>query len=327
MIVEWEMESKVQWLLGGRCRVPLAVRNVHRPQGGAEIRRALGRSRSALAGRLCECRLRRGAGGPGAGAPAARVRQGVRAPVNQSPVHTVVEKGLITRDPCESVKLPPIDDDTEDDQDKVFLTERQFALLRSCMHVADRDFLTVAVGTGLRWGELTDGRSDGLRAVTGQRPPVLGCRTGAAPRHGRRCTSTVNLVVRSTRVPIAELSLPRMRSPSANDKKRLDAAPAPPSAACGRRRTPRSSSPAAPGVHLGRAHPRAQRLLEPIPSFTATDDIAAHYESYCSRTSPTSRTARSRSSWGYRCDLLDMAPSSRTGASGQAGVIHSASPG
>lgn len=187
MIVEWEMESKVQWLLGGRCGVPLAVRNVHRPQGGAEIRRALGRSRSALAGRLCECRLRRGAGGPGAGAPAARVRQGVRAPVNQSPVHTVVEKGLITRDPCESVKLlPPIDDDTEDDQDKVFLTERQFALLRSCMHVADRDFLTVAVGTGLRWGELTDGRSDGLRAVTGQRPPVLGCRTGAAPRHGRQ---------------------------------------------------------------------------------------------------------------------------------------------
>jgi integrase len=68
---------------------------------------------------------------------------------------SAVEKGLIARNPCEGVKLPPIDDDTEDDEDKVFLTEKEFALLRSCMHESDRDFLTVAVGTGLRWGELT----------------------------------------------------------------------------------------------------------------------------------------------------------------------------
>jgi integrase len=68
---------------------------------------------------------------------------------------SAVEKELITRNPCEGVKLPPIDDDTEDDEDKVFLTEREFALLRLCMHEDDRDFLTVAVGTGLRWGELT----------------------------------------------------------------------------------------------------------------------------------------------------------------------------
>jgi integrase len=68
---------------------------------------------------------------------------------------SAVEKRLITRNPCEGVKLPPIDDDTEDDNDKVFLTEDEFTLLRSCMHESDRDFLTVAVGTGLRWGELT----------------------------------------------------------------------------------------------------------------------------------------------------------------------------
>lgn len=68
---------------------------------------------------------------------------------------SAVEKDLIRRNPCEGVKLPPIDDDTEDDDDKVFLTEKEFALLRLCMHEADRDFLTVAVGTGLRWGELT----------------------------------------------------------------------------------------------------------------------------------------------------------------------------
>jgi integrase len=68
---------------------------------------------------------------------------------------SAVEKGLITRNPCEGVKLPPIDDDTEDDDDKVFLTEKEFSLLRLCIHEDDRDFLTVAVGAGLRWGELT----------------------------------------------------------------------------------------------------------------------------------------------------------------------------
>jgi integrase len=68
---------------------------------------------------------------------------------------SAVEKGLIGRNPCDGVKLPPIDDDTEDDEDKVFLTEDEFGLLLGCMHEADRDFLTVAVGTGLRWGELT----------------------------------------------------------------------------------------------------------------------------------------------------------------------------
>ncbi len=68
---------------------------------------------------------------------------------------SAVEKGLMTRNPCEGVKLPPIDDDTEDDDDKVFLTEPEFSLLRLCMNESDRDFLTAAVGTGLRWGELT----------------------------------------------------------------------------------------------------------------------------------------------------------------------------
>ena len=37
---------------------------------------------------------------------------------------SAVEKDVITRNPCEGVKLPPIDDDTEDDDDKVFLTEK-----------------------------------------------------------------------------------------------------------------------------------------------------------------------------------------------------------
>jgi integrase len=66
-----------------------------------------------------------------------------------------VEKGLIVRNPCEGVKLPPLDDDTEGDDDMVFLTEEEFRLLHEAMHEDDRDFLLVAVGTGLRWGELT----------------------------------------------------------------------------------------------------------------------------------------------------------------------------
>lgn len=68
---------------------------------------------------------------------------------------SAVDKELIRRSPCQGVKLPPIDDDTEDDQDKVFLTEPEFTLLRRCIHASDRDFLLAAVGTGLRWGELT----------------------------------------------------------------------------------------------------------------------------------------------------------------------------
>lgn len=36
---------------------------------------------------------------------------------------SAVRKGLISRSPCEGVKLPPVDDDTESDEDKTFLSE------------------------------------------------------------------------------------------------------------------------------------------------------------------------------------------------------------
>ena len=68
---------------------------------------------------------------------------------------SAIGKGLITRNPCEGVKLPPLDDDTEADDDMVFLTEAEFRLLHQSIHEDDRDFLLVTVGTGLRWGELT----------------------------------------------------------------------------------------------------------------------------------------------------------------------------
>ena len=37
----------------------------------------------------------------------------------------------------------------------IFLTEVEFRHLHDSIHAEDRDFLLVAVGTGLRWGELT----------------------------------------------------------------------------------------------------------------------------------------------------------------------------
>ena len=87
---------------------------------------------------------------------------------------SAVAKGLIARNPCEGVKLPPVDDGTETDSDKVFLTEADFQLLRDAIHPADRDFLTIAVGTGLRWGELTALKVKDL-SLTAQ-PPVLSVR-------------------------------------------------------------------------------------------------------------------------------------------------------
>jgi integrase len=68
---------------------------------------------------------------------------------------SAVAKGLTGRNPCEGVKLPPIDDDVDTDGDKTFLTEGEFELLHRCIDVDDRDFLLVAVGTGMRFGEIT----------------------------------------------------------------------------------------------------------------------------------------------------------------------------
>jgi integrase len=67
---------------------------------------------------------------------------------------SAVKKGLIVRNPCEDVKLPALDDATETDDDKTFLTEEEFRALCNSIDASDRDFLIVAVGTGLRWGEL-----------------------------------------------------------------------------------------------------------------------------------------------------------------------------
>jgi integrase len=65
------------------------------------------------------------------------------------------DKELIRRNPCVGVRLPAVEDDIDNDDDKVFLTEPEFGLVHTAIHKDDQDFLIVAVGTGLRWGELT----------------------------------------------------------------------------------------------------------------------------------------------------------------------------
>lgn len=67
---------------------------------------------------------------------------------------SAVAKGLIARNPCEGVKLPRADDSAKD-RENVFLSETEFGVLQGAMHADSRDLLLVAVGTGLRWGELT----------------------------------------------------------------------------------------------------------------------------------------------------------------------------
>jgi integrase len=66
-----------------------------------------------------------------------------------------VRKGLILRNPCEGVRLPRRDDDIDDDEDKVILTEDEFTVVHECLDADSRDLVTVDVGTGLRWGEIS----------------------------------------------------------------------------------------------------------------------------------------------------------------------------
>jgi hypothetical protein len=59
-----------------------------------------------------------------------------------------------------------------------------------------------------------EGIPDSLGAVPGQRRTVLDPATLALPSMRGRCSSKVNRVLRSTRVPTAKLPSPMIRSPS-----------------------------------------------------------------------------------------------------------------
>ncbi len=66
-----------------------------------------------------------------------------------------IEEGLIDTNPCAKTRLPRSDTDIDADESKVFLTREQFELVRGYAKPDVRDLLTVAVGTGLRWGEIS----------------------------------------------------------------------------------------------------------------------------------------------------------------------------
>jgi integrase len=90
-----------------------------------------------------------------------------------------VRQGLRTTNPCADTRLPRRDAADVDEEPQVFLTEKEFALIAEAMFPSDardpgrrrtmrmqrqagiagtaedRDLIEVAVGTGLRWGELT----------------------------------------------------------------------------------------------------------------------------------------------------------------------------
>jgi integrase len=81
-------------------------------------------------------------------------------------------KNLVPKNPCAGVRLPSLDSDPDLEDDTTFLSEAEFQLLRSCAKSDSRDLLTVAVGTGMRWGELTALRTDDL-VLGGSTPHVL----------------------------------------------------------------------------------------------------------------------------------------------------------
>jgi integrase len=93
-----------------------------------------------------------------------------------------VRDGLRPNNPCEGVKLPPRDDDLDDDDDKVFLTESEFALLHRCLDEDARDLVLADVGTGLRWGELTALK---VKDLDGQSAPPTVVVRRAWKRNGR----------------------------------------------------------------------------------------------------------------------------------------------
>ena len=85
-----------------------------------------------------------------------------------------VSKDLIGKNPCVGVRLPARESEVDSDGEKAFLTEAEFGLLRASMHPDSRDLLTVAVGSGLRWGELTALRVEDVAVQAA--PPHLAVR-------------------------------------------------------------------------------------------------------------------------------------------------------
>jgi integrase len=65
------------------------------------------------------------------------------------------DKGLIGANPCRGTKLPRRDIGIDGEDEVKYLSHEEYGLLWRAMHPDSRDLLDVAVGSGLRFGELT----------------------------------------------------------------------------------------------------------------------------------------------------------------------------
>lgn len=72
----------------------------------------------------------------------------------KSVLKVAVRRGLRATNPCEDTELPPLTIGAEEDE-MAFLTREQFHVLAAQLRDDVRDMVTVAVNTGLRWGELS----------------------------------------------------------------------------------------------------------------------------------------------------------------------------
>lgn len=66
-----------------------------------------------------------------------------------------VKLDLRTDNPCADIDLPDRDDNTDQVEEAIFLTENEFRLILDCIHPDSRDLITITVATGLRWGEVS----------------------------------------------------------------------------------------------------------------------------------------------------------------------------
>lgn len=132
-----------------------------------------------------------------------------------------IECRLRTDNPCRKTRLPePSGLDEDGDETITFVTEAEFDLIHACMAFDPKaqDLLTVAVGTGLRWGEISalqvrdldlDGRvarisvrrawkdnGKGDYALAGKGRRYLGKPKSKAARRRIRCAPTVVAALR-----------------------------------------------------------------------------------------------------------------------------------
>jgi integrase len=90
---------------------------------------------------------------------------------------------LRTYNPCSSTRLPRQDDHTA--EEAAFLTHDEYALIAAHLCPEARDLADVAVGTGMRWGEVSALQTRDFLDLDGKRPRVRVERSWKLSEHDR----------------------------------------------------------------------------------------------------------------------------------------------